>query len=46
MSYDRLIHPLVRENGVPRRATWDEALEQPSPHDNPCVKGQFGYGYV
>ncbi|QFY07293.1 molybdopterin-dependent oxidoreductase [Nonomuraea phyllanthi] len=28
MSYDRLTHPLVRENGVLRRATWDEALER------------------
>ncbi|WP_425465642.1 molybdopterin-dependent oxidoreductase [Nonomuraea turkmeniaca] len=28
MSYDRLTHPLVRENGVLRRATWEEALER------------------
>ncbi|MCK2220000.1 molybdopterin-dependent oxidoreductase [Actinomadura sp. ATCC 31491] len=28
MSYDRLTHPLVRENGVLRRATWDEALDR------------------
>ncbi|GAA3532004.1 molybdopterin-dependent oxidoreductase [Nonomuraea rosea] len=28
MSYDRLTHPLVRENGVLRQATWDEALER------------------
>ncbi|MEU4542991.1 molybdopterin oxidoreductase family protein [Nonomuraea dietziae] len=27
MSYDRLTHPLVRENGVLRRASWDEALD-------------------
>ncbi len=26
--YDRLTHPLVRENGVLRRATWDEALDR------------------
>ena len=24
----RLLHPLVRENGVLRRATWDEALDR------------------
>jgi anaerobic selenocysteine-containing dehydrogenase len=28
MSYDRLPHPLVREDGVLRQATWDEALER------------------
>ncbi|MEW1840842.1 molybdopterin-dependent oxidoreductase [Nonomuraea angiospora] len=28
MSYDRLTHPLVRENGALRRATWEEALER------------------
>ncbi|MEO3802586.1 molybdopterin-dependent oxidoreductase [Nonomuraea sp. B1E8] len=28
MSYDRLTHPLVRENGVLRRASWEEALER------------------
>jgi predicted molibdopterin-dependent oxidoreductase YjgC len=28
MSYDRLTHPLVREDGVLRRATWEEALER------------------
>ncbi|MCF6468971.1 formate dehydrogenase [Nonomuraea sp. MG754425] len=27
MSYDRLTHPLVRENGVLRKASWEEALE-------------------
>jgi formate dehydrogenase major subunit len=26
-SYPRLTDPLVRENGVLRKATWDEALE-------------------
>ncbi|WP_285584909.1 molybdopterin-dependent oxidoreductase [Herbidospora sp. NBRC 101105] len=26
--YDRLTHPLVRENGVLRRATWEEALDR------------------
>ncbi len=26
--YDRLTHPLVREDGVLRRATWDEALDR------------------
>jgi len=26
-SYPRLTHPLVRENGALRRATWDEALD-------------------
>ncbi|WP_436760577.1 molybdopterin oxidoreductase family protein [Streptosporangium sp. V21-05] len=26
--YDRLTHPLVRENGVLRRATWEEALRR------------------
>jgi formate dehydrogenase major subunit len=26
--YVRLTHPLVRENGELRRATWDEALER------------------
>jgi anaerobic selenocysteine-containing dehydrogenase len=25
---DRLLHPLVRENGALRRATWDEALDR------------------
>ena len=25
-SYQRLTHPLVRENGSLRKATWDEAL--------------------
>ncbi|MEU6712405.1 hypothetical protein ABZ897_13075 [Nonomuraea sp. NPDC046802] len=27
MSYDRLIHPLMRENGALRRATWDETRQ-------------------
>lgn len=27
-KYERLTHPLVRENGTLRRATWDEALER------------------
>ncbi|MFD1937224.1 MULTISPECIES: molybdopterin oxidoreductase family protein [Nonomuraea] len=27
MSYDRLTHPLVREDGVLRRASWTEALD-------------------
>ena len=27
-QYERLMHPLVRENGVLRRATWDEALDR------------------
>ena len=27
-KYERLTHPLVREGGVLRRATWDEALER------------------
>jgi len=27
-GYRRLTHPLVRENGSLRRATWDEALER------------------
>jgi len=26
-SYPRLTHPLVRENGVLRHATWEEALD-------------------
>ena len=26
--YDRLTQPLVREHGVLRRATWDEALDR------------------
>jgi formate dehydrogenase major subunit len=26
MDYARLTHPLVRDNGQLRRATWDEAL--------------------
>src|SRR5688500_13791804 len=26
--YDRLTHPLVREHGMLRRATWDEALDR------------------
>jgi formate dehydrogenase major subunit len=26
-SYHRLTHPLVRENGTLRKATWDEALD-------------------
>jgi formate dehydrogenase major subunit len=26
--YARLTHPLVRENGALRRATWDEALQR------------------
>ena len=28
MGYTRLTHPLVREDGELRRATWDEALER------------------
>ena len=28
MRYERLTHPLVREDGVLRRATWDEALDR------------------
>jgi formate dehydrogenase major subunit len=27
-KYERLTHPLVREDGVLRRATWDEALDR------------------
>jgi formate dehydrogenase major subunit len=27
-SYPRLTHPLVRENGALRQATWDEALDR------------------
>lgn len=27
MDRSRLTHPLVRENGVLRQATWDEALD-------------------
>jgi formate dehydrogenase major subunit len=27
-AYTRLEHPLVRENGQLRRATWDEALDR------------------
>jgi predicted molibdopterin-dependent oxidoreductase YjgC len=26
--YERLTHPLVREDGVLRRATWEEALDR------------------
>lgn len=26
-SYQRLTHPLVRENGTLRKTTWDEALD-------------------
>ncbi len=26
-SYPRLMHPMVRENGALRKATWDEALD-------------------
>ena len=26
--YTRLMHPLVRENGVLRKATWEEALDR------------------
>ena len=28
MKYPRLTHPLVRDGGVLRRATWDEALDR------------------
>jgi formate dehydrogenase major subunit len=28
--YTRLTHPLVRDNGVLRRASWDEAMEKAS----------------
>jgi formate dehydrogenase major subunit len=27
-QYDRLTHPLVRDNGSLRRASWDEALDR------------------
>jgi formate dehydrogenase (hydrogenase) len=27
-AYTRLMHPLVRENGQLRKATWDEALDR------------------
>lgn len=27
-AYSRLTHPLVRDNGQLRRATWDEALDR------------------
>ncbi len=27
-SYTRLTHPLVRENGALRRASWNEAIER------------------
>jgi len=26
--YERLLHPMVREGGALRRATWDEALDR------------------
>jgi predicted molibdopterin-dependent oxidoreductase YjgC len=26
-SYQRLMHPMVRENGALRKATWEEALD-------------------
>jgi len=26
--YERLLHPLVRDQGVLRRASWDEALDR------------------
>jgi len=28
MKYPRLTHPLVRDGGALRRATWDEALDR------------------
>jgi predicted molibdopterin-dependent oxidoreductase YjgC len=28
MRYERLTHPLVRDDGVLRRATWEEALDR------------------
>ncbi|WP_397351883.1 formate dehydrogenase accessory sulfurtransferase FdhD [Nonomuraea gerenzanensis] len=28
MSYDRLTHPLIRDNGVLRQASWEEALDR------------------
>ena len=28
MRYERLTHPLVREDGVLRRTTWEEALDR------------------
>ena len=28
IGYSRLTHPLVRENGVLRQASWDEALDK------------------
>jgi formate dehydrogenase major subunit len=28
MRYERLTHPLVREDGVLRQATWEEALDR------------------
>ena len=30
MRYTRLTHPLVKDNGALRRATWDEALDRAS----------------
>jgi formate dehydrogenase (hydrogenase) len=41
-GYTRLTHPLVRENGTLRRATWDEALDRAAAGFRPVVDGRRG----
>jgi formate dehydrogenase major subunit len=42
----RLKHPLVRENGSPRRATWDEALDRAAAgfRDSIAARGPGSFG--
>jgi len=41
----RLTHPLVREAGVLRRATWDEALDRAAAGFQACVSQHGGTGF-
>ena len=41
----RLTHPLVRESGTLRRASWDEALDKAAAGFQACVARHGGSGF-
>jgi formate dehydrogenase major subunit len=43
-AYDRLLHPMVRDNGELRRASWDEALARAADGLRAAVAKQGGHG--
>lgn len=46
MALPRLTHPLVRDGGVLRRATWDEALDRAAAgiRDTTAARGPSTFG--